>query len=170
MFAELLREGSWVDARIDKAIPDRSPAAKPDIRRMQIALGPVGIFGASNFPLAFSVTGGDTASALAAGCTVVVKAHPSHPGTSELIGQSIQTAAKKTSMPEGVFSLVQGRSNEVGAAIVNHDMIKAVGFTGSFQGGKSLYDIAVRRAEPIPVFAEMGRINPVFILPGMMKQ
>ena len=170
MFAELLREGSWVDARIDTAQPDRSPLPKPDLRQMQIGLGPVGIFGASNFPLAFSVAGGDTASALAAGCSVVVKAHPSHPGTSEMVGRAIMEAAKATHMPKGVFSLVQGQSPFVGMSLVNHPMIKAIGFTGSFKGGKALFDAAAKRDEPIPVYAEMGSINPVFVLPGALRE
>jgi len=170
LFAQLLREGSWVDARIDTAQPDRQPLPKPDVRQMHIALGPVGIFGASNFPLAFSVAGGDTASALAAGCSIVVKAHPAHPGTSEMIGRAIVKAAEAEGMPEGVFSLVHGASHEVGMAIVQHSLIKAVGFTGSFRGGKALYDAAVKREEPIPVYAEMGSINPVFVLPGALKK
>lgn len=170
LFASVVREGSWIDARIDTAIPDRQPAPKPDIRQMQIPLGPVGIFGASNFPLAFSVAGGDTASALAAGCPVIVKAHPLHPGTSEFVGKAIQKAAKETGMPEGVFSMVHGISTEVGMALVNHPEIKAIGFTGSFRGGKALFDAANRRLVPIPVFAEMGSTNPVFILPGAMKE
>ena len=170
LFASVVREGSWVDARIDTAIPDRQPVPKPDIRQMQVPLGPVGIFGASNFPLAFSVAGGDTASALAAGCPVIVKAHPLHPGTSELVGKAIQKAASETGMPEGVFSMVHGVSTEVGMALVNHPEIKAIGFTGSFRGGKALFDAANRRPEPIPVFAEMGSINPVFILPGALKE
>ncbi len=170
LFASLLREGSWVDARIDTADPNRQPAPKPDIRSMQKALGPVGIFGASNFPLAFSVAGGDTASALAAGCPVVVKAHPAHPGTCEMIAYAIQNAIQKTQMPEGIFSMVHGRSTEVGMAIVEHPLIKAIGFTGSLKGGKALFDAAVRRAEPIPVYAEMGSTNPVFILPGALHE
>lgn len=170
MFADLLREGSWVDARIDTAIPDRQPLPKPDLRMMQIALGPVGIFGASNFPLAFSVAGGDTASALAAGCSIVVKAHPAHPGTSEMVGRAIMQAAKACNLPKGVFSMVQGRTPYVGMAIVNHPLIKAIGFTGSFNGGKALFDAAAKRDEPIPVYAEMGSINPVFVLPGALKQ
>src|SRR5690606_7007558 len=125
---------------------------------------------ASNFPLAFSVAGGDTASALAAGCSIVVKAHPAHPGTSEMVGRAIIRAAEMEGMPEGVFSLVHGASHEVGMAIVQHPLIKAVGFTGSFRGGKALYDAAVRREEPIPVYAEMGSINPVFVLPGALKE
>lgn len=170
LFSQLLREGSWVDARIDTAEPERQPAPKPDIRSMQKALGPVGIFGASNFPLAFSVAGGDTASALAAGCPVVVKAHPAHPGTCEMIAGAIQNAIEKTNLPEGVFSMVHGQSTEVGMAIVEHPLIKAIGFTGSFKGGKAIFDAAVRRAEPIPVYAEMGSTNPVFILPGALRE
>ncbi len=169
LFADLLREGSWVDARIDTAEPDRQPLPKPDVRQMHIALGPVGIFGASNFPLAFSVAGGDTASALAAGCSIVVKGHPSHPGTSEMVGRAIVKAAEATGMPEGVFSLLQGKTPFVGMSIVNHPLIKAIGFTGSFRGGKALFDAAAKREEPIPVYAEMGSINPVFILPGALK-
>jgi NADP-dependent aldehyde dehydrogenase len=171
LFAALLREGTWVGARIDTAIPDRQPLPKPDIRQMKIALGPVGIFGASNFPLAFSVAGGDTASALAAGCSVVIKAHPAHPGTSEMVAKAILEAAKKCGMPEGVFSLIQGASVEVGMALVKHPLIKAIGFTGSFKGGKALFNAAaVDREEPIPVYAEMGSTNPVFILPKAIKE
>ena len=169
LFSSLLREGSWLDARIDMAQPQRQPLPKPDIRSMQKALGPVGIFGASNFPLAFSVAGGDTASALAAGCTVVVKAHPAHPGTCELVGTAIINAIEKTNMPDGTFNMVQGRSNDVGMSIVKHPFIKAIGFTGSFLGGKALFDAAAQRPEPIPVHAEMGSTNPVFILPGAIK-
>ncbi len=170
MFAQLLRDGWWVNARIDTAQPDRQPLPKPDLRQMQIALGPVGIFGASNFPLAFSVAGGDTASALAAGCTVVVKGHPAHPGTCELVGRAIVRAAEAIGMPKGVFSLVQGTTVAVGQALAKHPLIKAVGFTGSFRGGKALFDAASQRPEPIPVYAEMGSINPVFVLPGALKE
>jgi len=170
LFASVVREGSWVDARIDPADPNRVPNPRVDIRQMHVPLGPVGIFGASNFPLAFSVAGGDTVSALAAGCSVVVKGHPLHPGTSELVGQAILTAAKKTGMPEGVFSLVQGTSTAVGLAIVKHPMIKAIGFTGSYKGGKSIFDAANRREVPIPVYAEMGSTNPVFILPSALAE
>jgi alpha-ketoglutaric semialdehyde dehydrogenase len=169
LFASLLQEGSWLDARIDRAQPDRQPLPKPDIRSMQKALGSVGVFGASNFPLAFSVAGGDTTSALAAGCTVVVKAHPAHPGTCELVGNAIIKAIKKTGSPEGTFNMVHGISNEVGMAIVKHPLIKAIGFTGSFRGGKALFDAAAQRPEPIPIYAEMGSTNPVFILPGALK-
>src|SRR6187431_76178 len=170
LFASLLREGSWVDARIDNAIPNREPLPKVDIRSMQKPLGAVGVFGASNFPLAFSVAGGDTASALASGCTVVVKGHPSHPGTCEMIAFAINKAAEKCNMPKGVFSLVQGQSVAVGMAIVNHPLIKAIGFTGSNKGGKAIFDAANNRPEPIPVYAEMGSSNPVFILPNALKQ
>jgi alpha-ketoglutaric semialdehyde dehydrogenase len=170
LFADLLEEGSWVNARIDTADPERQPVPKPDVRSQQIALGPVGIFGASNFPLAFSVAGGDSASALAAGCTIVVKAHPAHPGTCEMVGNAIQKALHKTKMPDGTFSMVHGHSVEVGLHIVKHPFIKAIGFTGSFKGGKAIYDAAVRRPFPIPVFAEMGSVNPVFILPGAMAE
>ena len=170
LFAEVLREGSWVDARIDTALPDREPAPRPDLRRMLIPLGPIAVFGASNFPLAFSVAGGDTASALAAGCPVIVKAHPAHPGTSDLVARAIRKAASATKMPDGVFSMVHGAGTEVGKALVRHPLIKAVGFTGSFWGGKALFDEANRRPEPIPVFAEMGSINPVFVLPGALAE
>lgn len=170
LFAGVVREGSWVEARIDTALPDRQPLPRPDLRQMQIPLGPVGIFGAGNFPLAFSVAGGDTASALAAGCPVVVKGHPLHPGTSELIGRAILKAADKTGMPDGVFSLLQGKTHETGKTLVMHPKIAAIGFTGSFSGGKALFDAANARDIPIPVFAEMGSVNPVFILPGALKE
>ena len=168
MFATYLRDGSWVEARIDKADPNRTPP-KPDIRSMQVALGPVGVFGASNFPLAFSVAGGDTTSALAAGCPVVFKAHPAHPGTCEMVGMAIIRAAQKTGMPEGTFSMVHGKSTAVGLALVRHPLIKAIGFTGSYRGGKALFDVANSRPVPIPVYAEMGSTNPVFILPEAMR-
>src|SRR4051812_37892477 len=145
LFAQLLREGSWVDARIDRAVPERKPLPKADIRSFQKALGPVGVFGASNFPLAFSVAGGDTVSALAAGCPVVFKAHPAQPGTCEMVGTAIQRAVLKTGMPEGTFSMINGRSTEVGLALVRHPLIKAIGFTGSFFGGKALFDEANKR-------------------------
>jgi NADP-dependent aldehyde dehydrogenase len=170
LFAQLLYEGSWVDARIDTADPERKPLPRPDIRSLQKPLGPVGVFGASNFPLAFSVAGGDTVAALAAGCPVVFKAHPAHPGTSELVGLAIQRAIQRTGMPEGTFSMVHGRSTDVGMAIVRHPFIKAIGFTGSFLGGKALFDEANKRPDPIPVYAEMGSSNPVFILPGILKE
>lgn len=168
LFAQVLREGSYVGARLDSALPDRQPLPKPDVRRMLVPLGPVVIFGASNFPLAFSVAGGDTASALAAGCPVVVKGHPNHPGASEWVARAILSAAKKTGMPEGIFSLVQGTGHEVGLALVRHPATRAVGFTGSLRGGRALFDAASARPHPIPVFAEMGSTNPVFLLPGIL--
>jgi alpha-ketoglutaric semialdehyde dehydrogenase len=170
LFAQLLREGSWIEARIETAIPERQPIPKPDIRSMYRPLGPVGIFGASNFPLAFSVAGGDTVSALAAGCTVVFKAHPAHPGTCEIVATAIIKALQNTKMPDGTFSMVHGKSNDVGMAIIRHPLIKAIGFTGSYKGGKAIYDIAVRRNEPIPVYAEMSSTNPVFILPDALSK
>jgi 2,5-dioxopentanoate dehydrogenase len=170
LFAQLLKDGSWVNAIIDTAQPDRQPLPKPDIRAMERPLGPVGIFGASNFPLAFSVAGGDTVSALAAGCPVVFKGHPSHLGTSELAGRAILAAAQKTGMPDGVFSLVFDDTIEIGQALVKHPLVKAIGFTGSLRGGKSLFDAAAARPEPIPVYAEMGSTNPVFILPKTLKE
>ncbi|HEX6225328.1 MAG TPA: aldehyde dehydrogenase (NADP(+)) [Chryseolinea sp.] len=170
LFASLLREGSWVGARIDLADPERKPLPKPDVRSMQRPLGPVGIFGASNFPLAFSVAGGDTVSALAAGCTVVFKAHPAHPGVCELVGLAIQRAAKKSNMPAGTFSMINGPSVRVGMALVKHPAITAIGFTGSYRGGKALFDEANKRPVPIPVYAEMGSTNPVFILPDALKE
>ena len=168
-FAELLKEGSWVEARIDTAIPDRPPLPKPDIRKMFVPLGPVVVFGASNFPLAYSTAGVDTASALAAGCSVVLKAHPAHPKTSELVAQAIAKAIAKCNIHPHVFQHVHGASFEIGKALVQHRETKAVGFTGSFSGGKALLDYAQQREEPIPVFAEMGSINPVIILPGATK-
>src|SRR6185437_4942680 len=170
MFAELVRDGSWLEATIDRAQPDRKPLPKVDLRRMLVPLGPVVVFGASNFPLAYSVGGGDTASALAAGCPVVVKAHPAHPGASELVARAIQAAIEATGMPNGVLSMVHGVSIEIGTRLVQHPAAKAVGFTGSLQGGRALFDAAAKRAEPIPVFSEMGSTNPVFILPGALKQ
>ena len=170
LFAEYLREGAWVNARIDTALPDRQPLPRPDLRQMLRPLGPVGVFGASNFPLAFSVAGGDTASALAAGCPVVVKAHPAHPGTSQLVGDAIQRAVLVCGLPAGTFALVHGRTTAVGMAIVEHPAIKAVGFTGSLRGGKALFDAAARRPEPIPVYAEMGSTNPVFFLPKILQE
>jgi NADP-dependent aldehyde dehydrogenase len=168
LFAEVVAEGSWVEARIDRALPDRKPAPRPDIRRMLVPLGPVAVFGASNFPLAFSVAGGDTASALAAGSPVVVKAHPAHPGTSELAARAILGAARATGMPDGVFSMVHGPSPAVGQALVTHPIIQAVGFTGSLRAGRALFDAAAHRDSPIPVFAEMGSANPVFVLPDAL--
>lgn len=170
LFASLVRDGKWENEIIDPAQPDRQPLPKPALRQVQIPIGPVAVFGASNFPLAFSVAGGDTVSALAAGCPVVFKAHPAHPATCELVGRAILRAAGKTGMPNGVFSMVHGISHEVGGRLVQHPLIKAVGFTGSYRGGKALYDQAVRRPEPIPVYAEMGSSNPVFFLPKALEQ
>lgn len=168
MFAALVEEGSWVDARIDRADPDRKPAPKPDLRSMLRPSGPVAVFGASNFPLAFSTAGGDTASALAAGCPVIVKAHPAHPGTSEIAGLAIVNAVRETGFAEGTFSLLFDGGIDVGVALVSHPAVKAVGFTGSRRGGMALMEIAAKRPEPIPVFAEMGSVNPVFVLPRAM--
>ena len=167
MFASLVEEGSWVDAVIDTALPDRMPVPRPDLRRMFIPIGPVAVFGASNFPLAFSTAGGDTASALAAGCTVIFKGHPAHPRTSEMVANAIINAARDTDMPEGVFQHVEGGIEE-GQALVQHPMVKAVAFTGSFSGGMAIFKTAVSRPEPIPVYAEMGSVNPIFILPDKM--
>jgi alpha-ketoglutaric semialdehyde dehydrogenase len=166
LFASVIEEGSWVSARIDRADPERKPLPKPDIRSMLHPLGPVVVFGASNFPLAFSVAGGDTASALAAGNPVIVKAHPAHPGTSELVGRAIRDCVREQGLPEGVFSLLFDSGTEVGAKLVEHPGVKAVGFTGSIRAGRALMDLAVRRPEPIPFYGEMGSTNPVFILPG----
>jgi NADP-dependent aldehyde dehydrogenase len=164
MFAAEVREGGWLDAVIDPALPDRTPP-RADLRRMNVALGPVAVFGASNFPLAFSVAGGDTAAAFAAGCPVVVKGHPAHPGTGELVARAIRAAVQACGLPEGVFSYLPGRSNELGGALVADPHIKAVGFTGSRSGGLALVEIARQRPEPIPVFAEMSSINPVVLMP-----
>lgn len=168
-FAELVAEGSWVDATIDTAIPDRKPMPKSDIRKLNIPLGPVVVFGASNFPLAYSTAGGDTAAALAAGCPVIVKSHPMHAGTGELVASAIVKAAVKTGMPNGVFSNINSSGIEVGQQLVSHPEVKAVGFTGSIKGGRALLDLAAQRDEPIPVFAEMGSINPVVILPKALQ-
>ncbi|PKZ66617.1 aldehyde dehydrogenase (NADP(+)) [Gordonia terrae] len=169
LFASVLREGSWHGARIDPAQPDRTPLPRADIRQRKIPLGPVAVFGASNFPLAFSVAGGDTASALAAGCPVVVKAHDAHPGTSELVGRLIADAVAATGMPAGTFSLLYGTGRELGIALVTDPHIKAVGFTGSRSGGTALVAAAASRPEPIPVYAEMSSINPVFPLDGALR-
>ncbi|MEE2615405.1 MAG: aldehyde dehydrogenase (NADP(+)), partial [Verrucomicrobiota bacterium] len=170
LFASVAEEGSWVGARIDHADQDRAPIPKPDTRSMKRPLGPVAVFCASNFPLAFSVAGGDTASALAAGCPVIVKAHQSHPGTAELVGQAVTSAVKDSGLPEGIFSLLYGPGRETGQSLVRHPKIKAAGFTGSRAGGQSLMKIASDRPEPIPFYAEMSSINPVFILSGAMTE
>ena len=170
LFADVVRAGHWVGARLDTALPDRAPAQRADLRMRHIPLGPVAVFGASNFPLAFSVGGGDTASALAAGCPVIFKAHNAHPGTSELVGKAIQRAAHKCDMPEGVFSMIFDGGTHLGAALVANPHIKAVGFTGSRAGGLALMEVAAKRAEPIPVYAEMSSINPVFLLPNRLQE
>lgn len=162
-FADLIAHDDWRENTIDAGNPDQKPVAKDDLRRTLIPLGPVVVFAASNFPLAFSTAGGDTASALAAGCPVIVKAHAMHSGTAELVASAIIKAAGRTGMPNGVFSNLMGRGRTVGVSLVNHDKVKAVGFTGSISGGRALFDLAARREEPIPVFAEMGSINPVVI-------
>lgn len=165
LFASVIEDGSYLDKRHDDALPDRAPLPRPDIRLMQRPVGPVGVFGASNFPLAFSTAGGDTASALAAGCPVVVKGHPAHPGTAEIIAEAILAAIEACGLPKGVFSLVQGSTKEVGAALVQHPLIKAVGFTGSLGAGRALFDLCAARPEPIPFFGELGSVNPMFLLP-----
>ena len=169
-FADLVKEGSWVSATIDTADPNRLPIPKPDIRKMLVPLGPVVVFGASNFPLAYSTAGGDTAAALAAGCPVIVKSHPMHAGTGELVASAIIKAASTTGMPNGVFSNLNSSGIEVGVTLVKHSQVKAVGFTGSISGGRALYNLAAQRQEPIPVFAEMGSVNPVVILPEALKK
>lgn len=165
LFANIVEEGSWVNARIDPAEPERKPLPRADIRSMLRPLGPIAVFGSSNFPLAFSVAGGDTASALAAGNTVVVKAHSAHPGTSELVGQVIANSVRENGLHPGTFALLFGQGTEVGVALVKHPKIKAVGFTGSLHGGKALMDLCAARPEPIPCFTEMSSVNPVFVLP-----
>jgi len=168
-FADLVREGSWVEARIDSALPNRKPISKPDLRKMMVPLGPVVVFGAGNFPLAYSTAGVDTASALASGCSVVVKAHPAHPKTSDLVAGAIDKAIKRCQMPEFVFQQIHGASFELGKQLVQHPIAKAVGFTGSFSGGMAIFSYASQRHTPIPVFAEMGSLNPIFILPEALK-
>ena len=168
-FANHIETGDWVDATIDTAQPERQPMAKVDLRKMNVALGPVVVFGASNFPLAFSTAGGDTAAALAAGCPVIVKSHPMHAGTGELIASAVIKAAESTGMPNGVFSNLNSSGIEVGQLLVQHPKIKAVGFTGSMKGGRALFDLAVKREEPIPVLAEMGSVNPVVLLPKALS-
>ena len=170
LFAAELRSGGWMGIRVDPALPERQPLPRSDLRQRKVPLGPVVVFGASNFPLAFSVAGGDTASALAAGCPVIVKGHPAHPGTSDLIAQAITKAVEICKLPPGVFSLLNSNANELGAALVAHPLVKAVGFTGSRAGGLALMKIAGERAEPIPVYAEMSSINPVVLLPGAVAE
>ncbi|GAA1725347.1 aldehyde dehydrogenase (NADP(+)) [Aeromicrobium alkaliterrae] len=170
LFAKVVRDGAWRDVRIDPALPDRAPLPRPDLRQRAVPVGPVAVFGASNFPLAFSVAGGDTASAFAAGCPVVVKGHPAHPGTSEIVGRAISAAVAESGLPEGVFSLLQGTTHELGTALVTDPRIKAVGFTGSRGGGLALVAAAQARPVPIPVYAEMSAVNPVFLLPGALEE
>jgi NADP-dependent aldehyde dehydrogenase len=165
LFADELRKGGWLGIRIDPALPDRKPLPRPELKLRKLPLGPVVVFGASNFPLAFSVAGGDTTAALAAGCSVIVKGHSAHPGTSDLVAQAIVSAVRKCSLPEGVFSLLNGNAHALGGALVAHPRVKAVGFTGSRRGGLALMKIASERPEPIPVYAEMSSINPVLLLP-----
>lgn len=169
LFAKLIKEGSWVEATIDHADPERAPAPKPDIRRMLRPLGPVVVFGASNFPLAFSTAGGDTVSALAAGCPVIYKAHPGHPETSKLVADAIAAAAQQSDMPEGVFQHIEG-GIAIGQELAKHPMAKAIAFTGSFAGGKALFDTAASRDEPIPVYAEMGSVNPIFAFEAKLSK
>jgi alpha-ketoglutaric semialdehyde dehydrogenase len=170
LFAQVAEEGSWVNARIDRADPNRKPTPKPDIRSMFHPLGPVVVFGASNFPLAFSVAGGDTASALAGGNTVIVKAHAAHPGTSELVGRALQRSVRECGLPEGVFSMLFGSGSQIGTALMKHPLVRAGGFTGSRAAGRTLMDVAASRPEPIPFYAEMSSTNPVFILPGALQE
>jgi alpha-ketoglutaric semialdehyde dehydrogenase len=165
LFAEHILKDDWLDRRHDSALPDRQPLPRPDLKLIQRPIGPVAVFGASNFPLAFSTAGGDTASALAAGCPVVVKGHSAHPGTAEIVAGAIDAAIKATGMPSGTFSLVQGGKRDVGEALVQDPSIKAVGFTGSLAGGRALYNLCAARAEPIPFFGELGSVNPMFLLP-----
>ncbi|MEM1286633.1 MAG: aldehyde dehydrogenase (NADP(+)) [Pseudomonadota bacterium] len=165
LFADHIEKGDYLDIRRDNALPDRKPLPRPDLRVMQVPTGPVGVFGASNFPLAFSVAGGDTASALAAGCPVVAKGHGAHPGTGEIVAQAIDAAIAAHGLHPGVFSLVQGGSRDVGEALVKHPLIRAVGFTGSLTGGRALFDLCAARPDPIPFFGELGSVNPMFVLP-----
>ncbi|GHC72056.1 aldehyde dehydrogenase (NADP(+)) [Limoniibacter endophyticus] len=169
LFAKHIRDGHYLDKRVDEALPDRKPAPRPEIRLMQRPIGPVAVFGASNFPLAFSTAGGDTAAALAAGCPVVVKGHSAHPGTGEIIAEAIHAAIEKTGVHKGVFGLIQGGDRKVGEALVTHPLIKAVGFTGSLAGGRALFNLCAQRDEPIPFFGELGSVNPMFVLPEAIK-
>ncbi|MCB1518521.1 MAG: aldehyde dehydrogenase (NADP(+)), partial [Hyphomicrobiaceae bacterium] len=167
--ASHIRKGDYLDRRHDAALPDRQPLPRPDLRMIQRPIGPVAVFGASNFPLAFSTAGGDTAAALAAGCPVVVKGHSAHPGTGELVAQAIDAAIKALGLHPGTFSLIQGGTRETGQALVQHPLIKAVGFTGSLAGGRALFDLCSSRPDPIPFFGELGSVNPMFLLPSALK-
>ncbi len=169
LFAEHILKGEYLDRRHQAALPDRKPLPGPDLKLVQRPIGPVAVFGASNFPLAFSTAGGDTAAALAAGCPVVVKGHSAHPGTSEIVAEAILAAIESQSMPAGVFSLIQGGSRDVGTALVKHSAIKAVGFTGSLAGGRALFDLCASREHPIPFFGELGSVNPMFLMPAAMQ-
>ncbi|WP_421593101.1 aldehyde dehydrogenase (NADP(+)) [Shinella sp. M27] len=169
LFADHIEKGDFLDRRFDAALPDRQPAPRPEIRLIQRPIGPVAVFGASNFPLAFSTAGGDTAAALAAGCPVVVKGHSAHPGTGEIIAEAVFAAVQKTGVHPGVFSLIQGGNRQVGEAVVQHPLIKAVGFTGSLAGGRALFNLCAARPEPIPFFGELGSVNPMFVLPEAVK-
>lgn len=169
LFASHILKGDYLDKRHDEALPDRQPLPRPDIKLVERPVGPVGVFGASNFPLAFSTAGGDTASALAAGCPVVVKGHPAHPGTAEIVAQAIDAAIKKCGVHPGVFSLIQSNGIEVGEALVKHPLIQAVGFTGSLRAGRALFDLCAARPVPIPFFGELGSVNPMFLMPDALK-
>ena len=169
MYAGIIMDDDWRDIKIEKALPERKPTPRPDLRKMNMAIGPVIVFAASNFPLAYSTAGGDTTSALAAGCPVIVKAHESHLGTNALVAEVIMNAAKKTGMPDGVFSSLNGDGVNTGQQLVMHPLTAGVGFTGSLKGGRALFDLGSKRENPIPVFAEMGSVNPVFLLPGKLK-
>lgn len=169
LFASHIREGAYLDRRHDAAMPDRAPLPRPDLKMVQRPIGPVAVFGASNFPLAFSTAGGDTAAALAAGCPVVVKGHSAHPGTSEIVAEAIHAAIVECGVNPGVFSLIQGGKRDVGTALVQHPLINAVGFTGSLGGGRALFDLCASRPNPIPFFGELGSVNPMFLLPAALK-
>lgn len=169
LFASHIRDGAYLDKRHDDALPDRAPLPRPDLKMVQRPIGPVAVFGASNFPLAFSTAGGDTAAALAAGCPVIVKGHPAHPGTGEIVAEAIHAAIQSTGQHPGVFSLIQGDTFDLGTSLVQHPLIKAVGFTGSLKGGRALFDLCAQRPEPIPFFGELGSVNPVFVLPEAAK-
>jgi NADP-dependent aldehyde dehydrogenase len=168
LFASHIRQGDYLDRRHDAALPERQPLPRPELRMVQRPIGPVAVFGASNFPLAFSVAGGDTASALAAGCPVVVKGHSAHPGTSEIVAEAILAAVARCGLHPGVFSLIQGGRRNVGEALVQHPLIRAVGFTGSLGGGRALFDLCAARPDPIPFFGELGSVNPMFLLPAAL--
>ncbi|MEN8831776.1 aldehyde dehydrogenase (NADP(+)) [Pacificibacter sp.] len=169
LFAAHILAGDYLDRRHDAALPDRAPLPRPDLKMVQRPIGPVAVFGASNFPLAFSTAGGDTAAALAAGCPVVVKGHSAHPGTGEIVAEAIAAAITKCGLHPGVFSLIQGGKRDVGTALVQHPLINAVGFTGSLGGGRALFDLCAQRDNPIPFFGELGSVNPMFLLPAALK-